>query len=166
MKKNRGVTLTSLTIYVIVAGIVVVLLSFLNANFFSQLSDLTSRTPITNEYSKFCSFFIQDLKASETVLEYNATEIEFSNGAKYEIRKLENTASDKEEYVIYRNGVKICDSIIGQYLEIQDGSGAIIDTPYINYDHLKNTVTTILFFSNRKNYSFETQQVYQVGRGY
>lgn len=166
MRTNqKGVTLTSLTIYVIVAGIVVVLLAFLNANFFSQMSDLTTKTSVTNEYSKFCSFFLQDLKASESVLEYNQTEIEFSNGAKYEIRKLEKTSSDEkeDEYVIYRNQVKVCDSIIGKAEEIGETT---IQTPYMDYNHEKNTVTVMLAFSNQKDYTFTNNQTYLVGKGY
>ncbi len=165
MKSNRGVTLASLTIYVIVTGIVLVMLAFLNVNFFQRISDLTAQTSVTNEYSKFCSYFLKDLKSSDRVLAYDSSEIEFSNGAKYEIKKKENTPADKEDYMIYRNGVEICDSIIGQYLE-NNSSGETVDTPFIDYDFSKNTVTMILYFSNRDSYSFESQQTYQVGKGY
>ena len=40
---NKGITITSLTIYVIVATIIVGILVFLNANFFSNINDLTEK---------------------------------------------------------------------------------------------------------------------------
>ena len=66
------------------------MLSFINANFFSKMKVLTNKTNVSSEYSKFCSFFIKDLKSSDSVLEYNENEIRFSNGSVYEIKKIED----------------------------------------------------------------------------
>lgn len=164
MKNQKGVTLASLTIYVIVAGIVVILLAFLNANFFSQMSDLTSKTKVTNQYSRFMSFFINDLKSSDTVLEYSQSEIKFSNGSKYEIRKME----DENKYVIYRDSIKICENIVSKYFYIED-TDEYIHAPIFDYDHLTNTVTVALMFSSDTEgaqNAFETMQTYAVGKGY
>lgn len=166
MKKQNGVTLASLTIYIIVAGIIVLMLSFLNANFFSKMTDLTNKTNVTNEYSKFCSAFIRDLKNSNSVLEYNQNEIRFSNGATYEIRKSENSS---EKYAIYRDSVKICENIKEKYINLNDGEEEYVKSPYFDYDHLNNTVTVALSFSNEKvdsSYEFNVRHLLKVGGGY
>ena len=164
MKSQSGVTLATLTIYVIVAGIVVIILAFLNANFFSQMSDLTNKTEVTNQYARFASFFVKDLKASKMVDEYNSNEVTFRNGAKYEIRKSEN----EEKYVIYRDSIKICENIVPKYFYVEE-TDDYVKSPCFDYDHLENTVTAFLVFArkdaNDKNI-FESTQVYKVGKGY
>lgn len=164
MKSQKGVTLATLTIYVIVASVVVIILAFLNANFFSQMSDLTTKTEVTNQYARFASFFVKDLKNSESVKEYNDSEVLFANGVKYEIRKLEN----EDKYVIYRDSVKICENIVQKYFYVEEIDD-YVKSPCFNYDHLENTVTAFLVFArnnaNDKNV-FESTQVYKVGKGY
>lgn len=164
MKSQKGVTLATLTIYVIVASVVVIILAFLNANFFSQMSDLTTKTEVTNQYARFASFFVKDLKSSESVKEYNDSEVLFANGVKYEIRKLEN----EDKYVIYRDSVKICENIVPKYFYVEEIDD-YVKSPCFNYDHLENTITAFLVFArnnaNDKNV-FESTQVYKVGKGY
>lgn len=114
MKNKNGITMVSLTIYVIVAGIVVLMLGFLNANFFSRITELTGQTNVSNQYSRFCSYFVRDLKNSDSVTEYNKNEIKFSNGTTYEIRKLQG---DNEAYAIYRDSIKVCENIKGDEIK-------------------------------------------------
>ena len=169
MKNEKGVTLVSLTIYVIVAGIVIVLLSFLNANFFSRIADLTNRTNVTNEYSKFCSAFIRDLKSSDSVLEYNQNELRLSNGVVYEIRKQTTNSNGDETYAIYKDSIKVCENIKPKRINISDVNGnevaEYVRTPYFAYDHLKNTVTVLLTFSKPQtdSYEFDLKQIFKVG---
>ena len=87
MKNDRGVTLVSLSIYVIVAAVVIGSLTFLNVNFFSKIDVLTNETLISNEHSKFLASFIKDVKNSDKVSEYSETRIKFSDNATYEIRR-------------------------------------------------------------------------------
>ncbi|MBQ9266702.1 MAG: hypothetical protein IJ217_00185 [Clostridia bacterium] len=173
MKKENGVTLTSLTIYIITAGIIVVMLAFLNANFFSQMTELTNKTAVANEYSKFCSSFITDLKASNSVAEYNENAIKFTNGSLYEIRELKNAdGTTTNRYAIYRNSVKLCENVASKYFELIDtsgnGIGEYVLSPYFDYDHLENTVRIILSFNKDGDTAneFDTQQIYLVGQGY
>ena len=173
MKNQKGVTLVSLTIYIIVAGIVFLIVAFLNANFFSRMSELINESKVTNEFSKFCSVFIRDVKNSESITEYNDKQLKFSNGAVYEVRKLENTEAT---YAIYRNSVKICESLKGKYIQILKNVGEEDEqeadwklTPYFDYDYMENRVTTFLNFGNPKvdkGYEFEFQQTFKVGKGY
>ena len=60
MKNNKGVTLASLTIYVIVLVIILVIFTFVSANFTSQITDVVGRGKISNESLKLYSFLIAD----------------------------------------------------------------------------------------------------------
>ena len=70
---NKGITITSLTIYVIVATVIVLILVFLNANFFSNINDLTAKANIVSEGLDFKSALIRDLKSENDlkVTDYN-----------------------------------------------------------------------------------------------
>ena len=155
MKNNKGVTLVSLSIYVIVAAVVVGSLTFLNMNFFSKIDVLTNETLISNEHSKFLAAFLKDLKNSEKVTEYTETRIKFSDNATYEIKIMEREESENE-YAIYRDSVKICDGIK------TSNSGL---APAFDYDYLENTVTVSLTFRNA-DYEWVENGTYKVGRGY
>lgn len=170
MKNQKGVTLASLTIYVIVAAIVMVMLAFLNANFFSRITELTNQTNVTNEYSKFCSSFVRDAKGSDSVVEYTQNQIIFSNGSTYEIRILDGT---DDTYAIYKDSIKVCENIKGKYVNLSSDDPSEeenwVHSPYFEYDHVKRTVTVILDFANTKkdaSYEFPVQQIFKVGGGY
>lgn len=156
MKANKGISLVSLSIYVIVAAIVVGILVFMNANFFSKISDLTGKTEIINEHLKFISVFLKDSKNSEKVSEYSTTKIKFSNNVIYEIRVIEKENELENEYAIYRDSVKVCEGITKN----ADGG-----TPAFDYDYLNNTVTFSITFS-KADYEWIENGTYKVGRGY
>ena len=79
MRGQKGVTLTTLTIYIIVATIFLGTVAFININFMSELGQLTKRSKITNEMTKFYSFFVEDVKSAGKVLEYSDNYIKFDN---------------------------------------------------------------------------------------
>ncbi|MBR4111255.1 MAG: hypothetical protein IKK43_06200 [Clostridia bacterium] len=156
MKSNKGISLVSLSVYVIVAAIVVGILTFMNANFFSKISDLTEKTEIINEHLKFVSVFLKDAKNSEKVVEYSATRIKFLNNVTYEIKVMEEKEEDYSNYAIYRDNVKICEGITNS----AEGSA-----PAFDYDFLSNTVTFSLTFKNG-DYEWIENGTYKIGRGY
>lgn len=156
MKTNKGISLVSLAIYVIVAAIVVGILAFMNVNFFSKISGLTGKTEIINEHMKFISAFLKDSKNSEKVSEYSATKIKFANNITYEIRVIEKENALENKYAIYRDSIKVCEGITNN----SDGG-----TPAFDYDYLNNTVTFSLTFS-KDDYEWIENGTYKVGRGY
>lgn len=155
---TKGVTLISLSIYVVVAGVVIAALAFLNVNIISQISELTDKTEISNEYAKFCSAFISDLKASSNITTYTKNEITFSNGIKYLIKKV----SDKDEYAIYKDSVKVCEGIV-LHNEIQGES--VLTGPYFDYDYTSNILTVVLKFK-KGSFEFVSDESYLVGKGF
>ena len=90
MKGQKGVTLTSLTVYIIVSTILLGTLAFININFMSELGELTKSSKYTNEMTKFYSYFIKDVKSAKRVLTFSENTIKFDNGIQYEIRYRSN----------------------------------------------------------------------------
>ncbi len=145
INNKRGVTVTSLTIYVLVATIVIGLLTFLNARFFKNISELTSESNVVNEKMKFMTAFIRDIKSSEniTVLDYSKNSIRLSNNASYEIRKISD-ANSEPKYAVYRNDVKVASNIIPATI-------GGVESPYFDYNQNTNTLKYCLQFAGDRD---------------
>lgn len=110
MKSEKGITLISVTIYVIVMAIVVGILSTLTTFFYRNINDIRSINPLT-EYTKFNNYFTEEINQETikvlkcgTIEEGNINYIVFNNGVQYTFIP--------ENKGIYRNKVKICNNII------------------------------------------------------
>lgn len=154
MKGQRGVTLTSLTIYIIVSAILLGTLAFININFMSELGELTNSSKYTNEMTKFYSYFIKDVKTAKRVLSFSDNTIKFDNGIQYEIRYRSNNEADENQtyniYEIYRNNILITDKFSGVFL---------------NYDNEEESIKVRLYIEN-EDIIKEDEQYFKIGRGY
>ena len=105
MKSQKGITLISLTVYVIVMAAVIGVVAIISTFFYSNMSDSTQDLNPITEYTKFNSFFTDEVNHSNIkVLECGTTEegqnyIVFDNGVQYTFVP--------ENHGIYRNQVKI-----------------------------------------------------------
>lgn len=128
MKSQKGVTLISLTVYVIVMAIVVAMLAIITTFFYKNTKDLGDIESIT-EYTTFNSYFSDEvnhpnLKVIECKTENEENNvglsyIVFSNGVQY--------TYVPENKGIYRNKVKIVKNI-GKCIfkeEIKNGKSVI-----------------------------------------
>ena len=109
MKSQKGITLISLTVYVIVMAIVVGVIAIISTFFYSNINDTNvDINPIT-EYTKFNSFFSDEINHTNIkILDCGTTEdgqnyIVFYNGVQY--------TYIPENQGIYRNQVKIAKGI-------------------------------------------------------
>lgn len=122
MKKNKGITLTSLIIYVIGMTIMVATIATLTSFFYKNI-DIGEITSDTTQYTKFSSILSEEINTQHnSVIDCKAltdgvSYIIFSSGNQYTFN--ENSKS------IYKNNVKICDNI-----EICDFSYTFIDSKY------------------------------------
>lgn len=108
MKKNeKGITLSNLILYVLMFTIVLALLVSLTNYIFGNLRNVNNESISSEEFNKFNSKFITDIKQSSqiTSIEENQGNYTFvlSNGANYNYVKNEKT--------IYRNYRKIAKNI-------------------------------------------------------
>lgn len=155
MKNNKGVTLSSLTIYIIVLMVIIVALTFISSNFTGQISDVTGRGKLSNESVKLYSYLINDVKSASKVLEFSDNYVRFDNDVRYSVKYLE-ALSDKEreksQYEIYRNDVLISDNIMNVQFDY-DIEGDI---------HLLRVKLDYIYGSVLVN----KEQEFVVGRGY
>lgn len=109
MKSEKGITLISITIYVIVMAIVVGVVAIISTFFYSNMNDTAQDLDPITEYTKFNSFFSDEVNHSNIkILECGTTEngqnyIAFDNGVQYTFIP--------ENQGIYRNQVKIANGV-------------------------------------------------------
>ncbi|MCI8760393.1 MAG: hypothetical protein HFJ34_04660 [Clostridia bacterium] len=104
MKRQNGVTLISLTIYVIVMTIVVAVISMISSYFYTNTSSLLGNMNTLTQYTKFNSFFAEEInKENIKVLECKSNYIVFDNGVQYTYIEQNNG--------IYKDKVKITSNV-------------------------------------------------------
>lgn len=122
MKNNKGITLTSLIIYVIGMTIMISTVATLTSFFYKNI-DIESINNDTTQYTKFSSIFSEEINRENNYvidcksLKEEESYIIFSSGNQYTF----NINSKK----IYKNNVKICDNV-----ETCDFSYTFIDSKY------------------------------------
>lgn len=114
MKTEKGITLISLTIYIIAMTIAIAVITIISNYFYTNVSDYDFNYETVGEYSRFNSFFTEEVNNRNITVENcengyigeNGKEINyivFSNGEQYTFIK--------ENKGVYKNNVKICRNI-------------------------------------------------------
>lgn len=122
MKNNKGITLTSLIIYVIGMTIMVSTIATLTSFFYKNI-DVADINNDTTQYTKFSSVLSEEINRENNSvincksLAEGVSYIIFSSGNQY-------TFNEKSKS-IYKNNIKICDNV-----EMCDFSYTFIDSKY------------------------------------
>lgn len=110
MKSEKGITLISLTVYVIVMTLVIAVIATITTFFYQNIKDVNVDIDPITEYTTFNRYFSEEInRGNLDILECKTEEDEklsyvvFSNGVQYTY-----VAENKG---IYRNKVKICRNI-------------------------------------------------------
>lgn len=99
MKSQKGVTLISLTIYIIVMTIVIGVVAVLSTYFYKNTHSLSDKIDPLTEYTKFNSFFTDEVNHNNIkILDCKENYVVFDNGVQY--------TYVPENQSIYRNQVK------------------------------------------------------------
>ena len=80
MKSNKGITLTSLIVYVIVLLLVIGTISMFTRYFYNNLEEVTISNDSKEQYSRFMAYLTEDINSSN-VAQVNCSE----DGQKIEI---------------------------------------------------------------------------------
>lgn len=121
MKSQKGITLISVTIYVIVMIVVVGIIAIVTGVFFKSIKDANFYNDPIAEYTAFNSYFSEEAnKEGIKILECKDNYIAFDNGAQYTFVE--------ENQGIYRNQVKICWNIESCTFEegIENGKAVVV----------------------------------------
>ena len=105
MKEEKGVTLISLIIYIMVMILIVALIANISSSFYSNLNEFDSESENAVAFSKFNMIFLNDLKKENIeILDVETDHI----ALKQDNQSIEYSAQNK---ALYRNKVKICDNV-------------------------------------------------------
>lgn len=132
MKSEKGVTLTSLIIYVIAMLITITIISIMTGYFYKNIDVSTEKYSYLGEYTRFNSYFSEEVnKQDNKILEV----VSFKNTNEQDKNKQRYVAfSSKNQYTyipknkaIYQNNVKIASGIENcEFTEkIENGKEAI-----------------------------------------
>ncbi len=102
MKSEKGITLTSLVIYVIVATIAIGSISLISTSFFSNMNLIKDQNSYAPEFNDFNMFFIQDVKNNKDA-KVEESKITFEDGTVYQY-----SASER---AIYRDDKKVTENV-------------------------------------------------------
>lgn len=102
MKSERGITLTSLIIYVVITTIAVTAIAAFSSFFVSNMNEVKEQEKYAPEFNKFSMFFIGDVKNNKTA-EVTTNQVTFEDGTIYQYRQ--------SEKAVYRNSTKITEKV-------------------------------------------------------
>lgn len=101
MKSEKGVTLLSLALYILIATIAIGILAMISSNFFFNARKVKSQNEYAEEFNKFNMFFIQDVKNNKTAVVTDTT-VTFEDGNIYTYNE-SNKCILRNETIIAKN---------------------------------------------------------------
>lgn len=101
MKSEKGITLVSLVVYIVIFMIILGVMSAITSSFNKNIEGIKEPQKYITEFNKFCMFFVRDVK-NNTQATVTSNQIVFEDGTKYEYK----------DNKIYRN-----DELITKYIK-------------------------------------------------
>ncbi len=118
MKKEKGVTLVSLIIYVLVMVVIIAVMSQIISRFYDNTKELNSDTESVLEFNKFNSYFLREIKQEGNELDSIVNgNILFTSG---------NTFSKQGSYIYYNN-IPICSKVTSFTATVDEEDDTIIN---------------------------------------
>lgn len=111
MKNQRGITLTSLSIYIIGMMVVIGIIATLTTFFYKNMNKIDDKN-VSTDYTKFTNIFSSEINQKGNTIIEAKTYIENNKKISYIIFSSGNQYTYKEENKsIYKNNIKICTQI-------------------------------------------------------
>lgn len=130
MKSERGVTLVSLIIYIMVMIIVIAIMSQIINRFYSNTQELNSDTESVLEFNKFNSYFLKEIKQRDNELDSIINNsILFTSG---------NTFSKQGNHIYYNN-IPIC-SNVKSFIATEDEHDNTIINISIEFENFSKSI--------------------------
>ena len=134
MKSDKGVTIASLTIYVIAMLAVVGIIATITSFFYTNVTNLEDSSANVSEITKFNMYFLQEVKNNNNqIIELKENSITFATGNVF-------TFQDNS---IYLNNIRICENIKNFALSIEEANNKQIINVLITVgENIEYTKTT------------------------
>ncbi len=156
MKSQKGITLTSLIIYVLVVIVVTGILATIMANFQSNLKEINGKASREAEFDKFNVYFIKEVKIlgnKVSTISEAKNEIVFESGNKYTFRESDNSIylndnikiSENIQRCTFSNSLVDGKDIVTVVIKVIDGEGRTIE-------YVLNNATSNLEYEDESYY--------------
>lgn len=141
MKSQKGITILSLTVYVIAFAIVIGIVATITGFFYKNVKDISVDINPLTEFATFNSYFVDEVNHSNLSVKECSTDngqsyIIFSNNVQYTY-----VPANK---AIYKNKIKICKNISNCTFEEKIEEGKTIITVKLEADNQQRTTTYTL----------------------
>lgn len=124
MKKEQGITLISLIVYVILMTFIIALISSITASFYANVNEFDNDSESAVAYAKFNMYFVNDIKREGATIQEASNDyiiISYTTETSQENSEGVTVSSKETAYVeylvqneiLYRNKVKICENVKG-----------------------------------------------------
>lgn len=105
MRKEKGITMVSLVIYVVVMTIALVVMSSITNSFYNNTETLKGNVKEIVEFNKFNNYFLKEIKKyNNTVDTIGTNYIKFNSGNSFEFRKDNNS-------IYFNTNIKVCSRV-------------------------------------------------------
>lgn len=144
MKKQNGITMISLVVYVAVMTIVISVMSSIITNFYKNTDTVQGSVQEIVEFSKFNNYFLKEVKANNNKVDH------ISNDSSYILFTSGNSFSISENKIYYNN-IRVCEGVQSMQISLgKNGDG--IDKSIVN--------VTLNFESFNKSISYKIENIY------
>lgn len=142
MRREKGITLVSLVIYVIAMLIVIAVMTSIINNFYNNTDSVQGNVEEVVKFNKFNNYFLKEVKTKNNEVDNISNNyILFTSGNSFSI----------SNNVIYYNNIEICDGVQSMEIKLgKDGDGA--DKTIIN--------VSISFSDFNKSISYKIEDIY------
>lgn len=135
MKKEKGITMVSLVIYVAVMTLVIAVMASIISNFYTNTGIVQGNVKDIIEFNKFNVYFLKEMKTSN-----NQVDAVFNSEVKAGEEEEEGEEKSEESYIlftsgnaflfkdgnVYYNNVKICENLNSVEIRFEDYEKTII----------------------------------------
>ena len=134
MKNQKGITLISLILYVIVMTIVIGIMMTITNSFYQNTDAVQGNVQEVVEFNKFNNYFLKEVKTKNNKVDrVDTSYILFSSGNSFSI----------SNNSIYYNNIKICSDVQSMEIRLgEDGDGVdeTIINVTLNFDNFNKTI--------------------------
>lgn len=133
MNSSKGVTTTSLIVYIIAMLIVIGIIATITSFFYTNVLNLEDSSQNVSEITKFNMYFLQETKRNNNIVKLNDTSITFLTG---------NTFTFQDNS-IYFNNSRICENVNNLKFNVEEVNQKKVITVLITVgENLEYTKTT------------------------